>query len=144
MEIYSDGSGLDGKVGEVVVMFKRGQGAKTLRYSLGELTEHTVYKAEAVGVVLALHMLSLEWDVRWATIHLDNKVVLGALMVHRSRPVQKIINEIVSHMEDIWCNATDPAFWLEIGWVKEHNGDKGNEKADLEAKEVAKGKTSRA
>jgi len=115
VEIYSDRSGLDRKAGAAAVMFKRGQGAKTLRYSLGELTDHTVYEAEAVGVVLALHMLSFKRDVRWATIHLDNKAVLGVLMACRSRPAQKIIDKIISQMEDIWHNATDPAFQLEIG-----------------------------
>ena len=59
VELYSDGLGLDGMVGAAAVMFKGAQGAKTLRYSLGQLTEHTVYEAEAVGVILALHMLGL-------------------------------------------------------------------------------------
>jgi len=143
VELYSDGSGLDGMAGAAAVMFKGAQGAKTLRYSLGQLTEHTVYEVEAVGVILTLHMLGSERNIQRATIRLDNKAVLGALTECRSRPAQMIIDEIISKMESVWHCASDPAFRLEIGWVKGHSGNEGNEKADLEAREAAKGRSSR-
>ena len=60
----------------------------------------------------------------------------------KQRPTQSIIDEILSQAESIWWNARDPAFQLEIGWVKGHRGVEGNEKVDKEAKEVAKGHTS--
>ena len=66
--IFSNGSGLDGRVGATVVMYRRGQEPKVLRYNMGLLTEHTVFEAEAVGVMLALHMLKMEWHVRKASI----------------------------------------------------------------------------
>jgi len=44
----------------------------------------------------------------------------------------------------VWGQAHDPAFRLEIGWVRGHNGTEGNERVDGEAKEAAKGRTSLA
>jgi len=49
VQLYSDGSGIDGKVGSAAVMVKRGQGPIMLRYSLGQLMEHTVYERRHGG-----------------------------------------------------------------------------------------------
>ena len=68
VRIFSDGSGLDGRVGAAAVMYRRGREPKVLHYNMGLLTEHTVFEAEAVGVILALHMLTMEWHVRKASI----------------------------------------------------------------------------
>ena len=57
VQIFSDGLGLDGRVGATAVMYRRGREPKVLYYNMGLLTKHTVFKAEAVGVILALHML---------------------------------------------------------------------------------------
>ena len=55
--VYSDGSGLGGKAGAVVVLYREGTSPRVLRYSLGTLVQHTTYEAEAVGLLLALHFL---------------------------------------------------------------------------------------
>src|SRR6266481_5337706 len=95
-----------------------GQGPKMLRYNLGSLTEHTVYEAEAVGVLLVLNMLRYEWDARREIIWLDNKVVLEALSICKLKPAQTIIDEIILQGESIWRRVQDPAFRLYIAWVK--------------------------
>ena len=79
VQLFSDGSGLDGKVGAAAILYKHGQGPRMLRYSLGSLEEHTVFEAKAIGLVLALHMLNFEHEVQKATLWLDNQAVL-----HRS------------------------------------------------------------
>jgi hypothetical protein len=53
-------------------MYKRGRYARSLRYSLGPLADHTTYEAEATGVVLALELLSIERGVNTAVVLLDN------------------------------------------------------------------------
>src|SRR6266481_5437211 len=88
VQIFSDGSGQDGKVGAAVVMCKWGKRDKILRYSLGTLMEHTVFEAEAVGVLMALHLLRNKWGIRRATIHLDNQAVLGVLSICKPKPAQ--------------------------------------------------------
>jgi hypothetical protein len=53
IQIYTDGSGIDGKVGGAAVMYKGEQEEphQTLRYHRGSTQEHSTYEAEAVGVV---------------------------------------------------------------------------------------------
>ena len=71
IQVFSDGSGLDGQVGATVVMYWRGQGLRVLRYLLGLLTKqcrHTVFEAEAVGLLLALHMLKYQHNAPWAIV----------------------------------------------------------------------------
>ena len=68
VQIFSDGSGLDSRVGATVVMYRRGWEPKVLCYNMGLLTEHTVFEAEAIGVILALHMLKMERHVRKVSI----------------------------------------------------------------------------
>ena len=84
--LYSDGSGLEGEVGAVAVMYKEGQEAKVLHYHLGKLTDHTVFEAEAVGVLLALHLLRNKWDMRKASIQINNQAVLGMLSMRKANP----------------------------------------------------------
>ena len=40
IQVFSDGSGIDNKVGAAAVMYKRGRESKTVRYHIGALTDH--------------------------------------------------------------------------------------------------------
>ena len=62
--------------------------------------QHPIFEAEAVGVLLSLHMLSFEQNTRKAIIWLDNQAVLGALGIHKPKPAQSIIDEILQQTED--------------------------------------------
>src|SRR5687768_9341474 len=55
--IYTDGSGMDGKVGAAAVLFKGKRKTKSLRYLLGSDGKHTVYEGEGVGMLLGLELL---------------------------------------------------------------------------------------
>lgn len=54
---YTDGSGMDGKIGAAAVLTLNGTELSSLRYHLGSETDYTVYEAEAIAVILALHIL---------------------------------------------------------------------------------------
>ena len=113
-----------------------------LHYHLGALTDHTVFEAEAVGVLLALHLLRFEWDATKAIILIDNQAILGTLVIHKAKPAQNIIDEIISQVENTWRQAGNLGFQLELGWVKGHSGVEGNKRVDQEAKEATKGRSS--
>ena len=142
VQVYSDGSGLGGQVGAAAVMYWTGRGLRVLRYHLGPLTNHTVFEAEAVGLLLALHMLKYECDAPWAIVRLDNQAVLGALHICKPSPTQVIIDEIIAQMERNWAGASNPAYTLDVTWVWGHIGVEGNERVNREAKEAAKGHSS--
>ena len=99
--VYTDGSGHDGKIGAAAVLMADGMEIQTLRYHLGSETEHTVYEAEAIAVILALHMLTtLKRKLKKVTIGTDNQVVLMGLRNQRSKPGHYLLDKIHDMMED--------------------------------------------
>ena len=52
--IFTDGSCHDGKVGAAAALFINHEHIATMRYHLGNATDHTVFEAEAVGLILQL------------------------------------------------------------------------------------------
>ncbi|KAJ8589125.1 hypothetical protein M405DRAFT_768095, partial [Rhizopogon salebrosus TDB-379] len=57
IQIYTDGSGHDGKIGAAATLFHAGARPRTLRFYLGTEDEHTVFEAEEVGLTLAAKLL---------------------------------------------------------------------------------------
>ena len=143
MQLYSDGSGLDGQVGAAAVLLMQGEEPKVTRFHLGAIADHTVYKAELMGLLLALHLLRSEQGVTRTIIHLDNLAVLHVLTTRESRPAQSIIDEIILQIELIANLARMETFQLDIAWIKGHAGNVGNKRANKEAKEATAGHTSR-
>ena len=56
-KVYCDGSSYEGGVGAAAVLYKNNHILKSIWYKLGTPEEHTVYKVELVGIILALHLL---------------------------------------------------------------------------------------
>ena len=102
IQVFSNGSGIDNKVRAAAVMYKRGRESKTVRYHIGALMDHTVFEAEAIGLLLVLHLLSFERDARKVKIRLDNQAVLSALLIHKPRPAQSIIDHVISQIKSNW------------------------------------------
>ncbi len=54
LHIYTDRSGVDGKIGAEVSMTKDQKEKRTLlRHYLGSTDQHTVYEAELISIILA-------------------------------------------------------------------------------------------
>ena len=99
--VYTDGSGYNKKIGAAAIMMKNGREIDSLRYHLGPETEHTVYEAEAVAVVLALHMLAnLKRKLEKVTIGMDNQAVLMGLRNQKSKPGHYLMDKIHDALED--------------------------------------------
>lgn len=56
--IYCDRSGYKGGIGASAVLYNGNVLKKSLCYYLGKDTAHTVYEAEAVGIIMGLHLLT--------------------------------------------------------------------------------------
>ena len=99
--VYTDGSGQDKKIGAAAVLMKHGGASKMLKYYLGDETTHTVYEAEAVAIILALHILTcLKMKVNKVTIGTDNQAVLLGLKNQTSKPGHHLMDKIHDALED--------------------------------------------
>ena len=75
--IFTDGSCTNGKVGAAASLYVDFNHVATLCYHLGNKTEHTVFKAKVVGLILAAHLLLIRNKVMFpATIFADTEAVI--------------------------------------------------------------------
>jgi len=57
IQVYSDGSAIDGGVGAAATLYHHGVRISTLRKYLGTVDAHTVYEAEVVGIGLGIELI---------------------------------------------------------------------------------------
>ena len=147
LQIYSDSSALKGKVGAAAILILNGRHIQTLQFHLRTDTEHTVHKAELVGLLLSLHMLSSrEYRRMPAMIGIDNQVAIKALSSDLRSPGHHLAWEALHIASRIAKKGRKSRklgkTTITIRWTVGHEGIEGNELADKEAKEAAKGHTS--
>ncbi|GBM48148.1 hypothetical protein AVEN_107106-1 [Araneus ventricosus] len=126
LEIYTDGSGIDGRIGAAMVVYDYGQ---LIHSQQCRLPDHcTVFQAEVLGLEVALEFcctLSV-----WQKIHIfsDSRSALQAIQDPNNN------NEHTRKIKTIYKKATDIA-WIRLHCIKVHVGYVGNEMADIQAKE---------
>jgi hypothetical protein len=87
VRIYTDGSSHDGGAGAAASLYVGDTFRKTIRLFLGSASEHTVYEAEAVALILGLHLLTkLTRKLHRVFIGLGNQAVIQALNNQRPKP----------------------------------------------------------
>ena len=134
-KVYMDGSCTEGKVGAAAVLYTDDRQVSTLRYHLGSAEEHTVFKVEMVGLILAAHLLATSHKITLpTTILADNQVAIQAsehptaksghyLCLHFRNTMHSVLTENKATRED-----------LMVQWIAGHRDMEGNEVADVEAK----------
>jgi hypothetical protein len=96
-----DGSGQDHAIGATALQVINEITINSLHYYLGTDTEQTVYEAETLAVILAIHMLiNSKCRMAKVMIGLDNQAVLYALLNQRSKPSHHLIDRIHDSLED--------------------------------------------
>jgi ribonuclease HI len=131
IEIYTDGSKDEGKVGAGVVIYSNKQLVTQCKYKLQSCCSNN--QAEQIAILKALEQLP-ELDNptdRTVAIFTDSKVTMDSLKNHsmHSFLIEEIRNK-VRHLSILnWT--------IHFGWVKAHIGIEGNEAADKLAKEAA-------
>lgn len=94
VQVYSDGSLIDGGVGAAAVLYRKGVEEETLHKHLGPANQHTVYEAELVGIILALKLIQNISFYRTALIALNNMVAIQATELMASSPGLYLVDEI--------------------------------------------------
>jgi ribonuclease HI len=142
IQIFTDGSAMEGKVGAAAILIRAGRHTWTLRLHLGLEAEHIVYEAELVGIVLGLHILSTKKkNGKLALIGLDNQAVIKAFDSELRNLGHHLTWEALCMAEHLKKKRWKSKAGLTICWTAGHKGLVGNELADKEAKEAVKGHT---
>lgn len=126
---------IDGKVGASAVLIRQGAQDKIAKFHLGTDTEHEVYKAEIIGLQLALHLLAQEREAKRVDIYVDNQAVVRTLTAKKTNN----LTHMFIQLEKLLNYVTHRFVYLEIctRWILGHVDVEGNEKADKAAKEAA-------
>jgi hypothetical protein len=103
VHIYSDGSGYEGGIGASTLLYIKECLVKVLQVHLGSTLEHTVYKAEGIGLVLGLHLLnSLSCRLMHTTmLGTNSQAVILALSNQKSHSGQHILDTIHQSAEHL-------------------------------------------
>ena len=132
--VFTDGSCRNGTVGAAATLFINHEHVATLRYHLGESAKHTVFEAEAVGLILAAQLLLSNEEVSLpATIFADNQVVIRSSTKPSAKPGHYLLirfRKLIRHVLD-QNNATKTQ--VSLNWIACHADILGNELADREA-----------
>lgn len=138
-KIFTDGSNHDGGVGAAAVIYRRGQPwpLKHLKAHLGPATTHNNYEAEAVGGILAMWLVTNTPDTigKAVSVFSDSQALLRAIASPRPASGQYLI-------QDLRNKASNAPAKIRFNWISAHSKVRGNEKADVLAKEAAEGRAN--
>lgn len=134
VKIFTDGSGMEGKIGTAAILYQNGWMKTTLQYQLGSQRHHTVYEGKGIGAVLGTKLVSKEWGVRLAIFYIDNQVSITATQLINPTSGHHIFDTFNKEIEAL--KKKHSGIQLKIKWVPGHKGVEGNEQADAQAKKV--------
>ena len=141
--IFMDGSSHNGLVGAAAVLFIDHNHITTLRHHLGKATEHTVFEAEAVGLLLAAHLLTQRREVTFAAmIFADNQAAIQSSSHPTAKPGHYLLIHFRKLMKRLQNKKNVDHEALSLNWIAGHADILGNELADREAKLAASSLTN--
>jgi hypothetical protein len=92
MKVFTDGSGMEGKIGAAAILYRNGRLKAKLQYNLGAQWHHTVYEGKGVGIILGTKLISR--GVWLATIYIDNQATIMATQLMKPSPGHHIFDVI--------------------------------------------------
>jgi len=143
VQVYTDGSALNSKVGAAAILTREGKPPCALHLTLGPESKHTVHEAELIGILLGMHLISTERH-RSTTFALgvDNQAAISTFHSALRNPGHHLAREILQVANRMQKCRKKGRYKLTIQWMAGHEGIKGNEDTDHEAKRAAEGLTS--
>src|SRR5882672_6207922 len=92
VKVFSDESCIEGRVGEAAVLYREGEEIRSVRKHLGTEEEHTVFKVEVVGLILAAELVCTERGAGSVMLGVDNQVALKATRRTRGASGQHLVD----------------------------------------------------
>ena len=143
IQVFTDGSAINGKVGVAAVLTRRGNPPCALHLYLGPETEHTVHEAELVGILLGMHLIATKKRSSTpTTIGVDNQAAIKAFHSALRNPGHHLAREILWMANTVQKRRQKGDYKLIMQWTAGHEGIAGNEQVDHEAKRATEGLTS--
>ena len=145
IKIYLDSSIQNGKVGATAVLYRNGRRKGVLKLHLGVASEHTVYEAELVGLILGLQLIKNEKKGKTnCAIGADNQAAIKALQSELTKPGQHLAAKFLRMVKQVKNSrgSSGGKYSLTVRWTAVHSGIEGNEEADGEARSMAEGNSS--
>jgi ribonuclease HI len=137
IKVFTDGSGMEGKIGAAAVLYRNGSLKTKLRHQLGRQRHHTVYEGEGAGILLGVKLISNERNVRSANIYIDNRAAIMATQLTKPSPGHYIFDAL--HESIAAVRKKHRGIKIKVKWVPGHRDVEGNEQADEEAKRAVTG-----
>jgi ribonuclease HI len=132
MTIYTDGSGIETKIGAAVYSTTTNEAGHQY---LGNETQFNVYTAELTAIHLAINLVWNHVEYRTCRIYIDSQAAIRAIDHPRRQSGQSIIRDILDSIDEIMNE--HPHLRFEIVWIPGHAEIEGNELVDAEAKKAA-------
>ena len=127
MTIYTDGSGIKGKIGAAAY---NATSEETNHQLLGDETHYNVYVAKLTAIDLAV----TQWEKSQTEypicrIFIDSQAASTSISQPQTQSGQSIIETIIDLIDEIMTQ--HPQRQLEMIWVPGHHGVEGNERVDM-------------
>ena len=129
-KIFTDRSGANDKIGASAVLYRNGRLGNLLQFLLGSIHQHTVYEGEAIGVLLALHIIWGSWWIQSANIYIDNRAAITATTARKSQAGHYIFDAIHKLIRFLIAEHRHLTLKICSSWIPGHKNMEGNEKAD--------------
>jgi ribonuclease HI len=138
IKVFTDGSGMEGKVGAGAVLYRNGRLKTKIQHQLGPIQHHTVYEGEGVGALLGVKLISNEWGIWLVNIYIDNQASIAAMSLTKPNPGHYIFDAIQDSIMAL--QKKHSGIKIKVKWVPGHKGVEGNENADEQAKKGDNGR----
>jgi len=143
VQVFLDGSAMEGKVGAAAVLLRAGKPMRILHLHLGSEDKHTVHKAELAGILLGLHLINTERKSSTTfALGSDNQAAIKAFQSNLRSPGHHLAREALRLAHQISHRKRKTKYALTIRWTAGHEGIEGNKAVDWEAKKAVEGFTS--
>jgi len=140
IQVYTDGSGLGGKIGASAVLFRGGVEKQQLRFCLGSARKHTVYEGECMGMLLGMELIRQEREVTEVSICVDNQAAILTAAGNKPHPGHYILDEF--HRQHRALTKRHHRMAILIRWTPGHCDILGNQAADEAARKATEGDIS--
>ena len=99
IKMYSDGSGFEGRIAAAAVVYDEDREEPIwAAVDLGMEDERTVYEAEVIGMVMAVHLALEHTRANKFSLGVDNQAALRCLEVSGAEPGQQLTQHLANNI----------------------------------------------